>query len=160
MIYAALRASMIYHCFAMDKKIRLVETSRIFWQGQEDSNPRPTVLETGTLPTELYPCIVKCIIPHIFSFCNRFLKNNKKFFAHCPLTTVHCPLFTDNCLLLLLTKNGRGQALPYADNPPSQEKTVHCPLSLFSASPKNVSFAAPHQNSTVHCPYFRLRRKT
>ena len=28
-----------------------------FWQGQEDSNPRPTVLETGTLPAELYPCI-------------------------------------------------------------------------------------------------------
>ncbi len=27
------------------------------WQGQEDSNPRPTVLETGTLPAELYPCI-------------------------------------------------------------------------------------------------------
>ena len=26
------------------------------WQGQEDSNPRPTVLETGTLPAELYPC--------------------------------------------------------------------------------------------------------
>ncbi len=46
---------MIYHCFAMDEKIRLVETSRIFWQGQEDSNPRPTVLETGTLPAELYP---------------------------------------------------------------------------------------------------------
>ena len=28
-----------------------------YWQGREDSNPRPTVLETGTLPTELYPCI-------------------------------------------------------------------------------------------------------
>ena len=28
-----------------------------FWQGQEDSNPRPTVLETGTLPAELYPCV-------------------------------------------------------------------------------------------------------
>ena len=26
-----------------------------FWQGREDSNPRPTVLETGTLPTELHP---------------------------------------------------------------------------------------------------------
>ena len=35
------------------------ETSRFrpLWQGQEDSNPRPTVLETGTLPAELYPCI-------------------------------------------------------------------------------------------------------
>ncbi len=27
-----------------------------FWQGQKDSNPRPLVLETSTLPTELYPC--------------------------------------------------------------------------------------------------------
>ena len=26
-----------------------------YWQGREDSNPRPTVLETGTLPTELHP---------------------------------------------------------------------------------------------------------
>jgi hypothetical protein len=25
------------------------------WQGQRDSNPRPTVLETVALPTELYP---------------------------------------------------------------------------------------------------------
>ena len=25
------------------------------WQGQEDSNPRHPVLETGVLPTELYP---------------------------------------------------------------------------------------------------------
>ena len=29
-----------------------------YWQGQEDSNPRPTVLETGTLPAELYPCMI------------------------------------------------------------------------------------------------------
>ena len=30
---------------------------RIFqvWQGQKDLNPRPTVLETAALPTELYP---------------------------------------------------------------------------------------------------------
>lgn len=32
-------------------------TVLLFWQGQEDSNPRPTVLETGTLPAELYPCL-------------------------------------------------------------------------------------------------------
>jgi hypothetical protein len=25
------------------------------WQGQQDSNPRPSVLETDALPTELYP---------------------------------------------------------------------------------------------------------
>ena len=28
-----------------------------FWQGQRVSNPRPAVLETAALPTELYPCI-------------------------------------------------------------------------------------------------------
>ena len=28
-----------------------------FWQGQKDLNPRPLVLETSTLPTELYPCV-------------------------------------------------------------------------------------------------------
>ena len=27
----------------------------IFWQGQKDLNPQPTVLETATLPIELYP---------------------------------------------------------------------------------------------------------
>src|SRR5689334_14977960 len=26
------------------------------WQGQKDLNPRPSVLETDALPTELYPC--------------------------------------------------------------------------------------------------------
>src|SRR5690606_29265944 len=26
-----------------------------FWRGQQDLNPRPTVLETAALPTELYP---------------------------------------------------------------------------------------------------------
>ena len=29
----------------------------LFWQGQKDLNPRPMVLETSTLPTELYPYI-------------------------------------------------------------------------------------------------------
>ena len=32
---------------------RLCEGS---WQGHQGSNPRPTVLETVALPTELYPC--------------------------------------------------------------------------------------------------------
>ena len=27
----------------------------LIWQGQKDSNPRPAVLETVILPTELYP---------------------------------------------------------------------------------------------------------
>ncbi len=29
------------------------------WQGQGDSNPRPSVLETDALPTELYPFTVR-----------------------------------------------------------------------------------------------------
>ena len=33
-------------------KSKLVE---FFWQGRKDSNPRPMVLETSTLPTELHP---------------------------------------------------------------------------------------------------------
>jgi len=28
------------------------------WQGREDSNPRPAVLETAALPTELHPCTI------------------------------------------------------------------------------------------------------
>ena len=28
------------------------------WQGQKDSNPRHSVLETDALPAELYPCVV------------------------------------------------------------------------------------------------------
>ena len=27
------------------------------WQGRQDSNPRPAVLETAALPAELHPCI-------------------------------------------------------------------------------------------------------
>ena len=38
-------------------KSRSKKTSA-FWQGQKDSNPRPMVLETSTLPTELYPCLL------------------------------------------------------------------------------------------------------
>ena len=57
MICTALRAVMIYQACGLNKKNRQVETCRFFWQGQEDSNPRHPVLETGVLPTELYPCV-------------------------------------------------------------------------------------------------------
>ena len=33
-------------------------TTGIVWQGQKDSNPRHSVLETDALPAELYPCMV------------------------------------------------------------------------------------------------------
>jgi hypothetical protein len=32
-----------------------LKTLENFWQGQQGSNPRPAVLETAALPTELYP---------------------------------------------------------------------------------------------------------
>ena len=47
------------------------------WQGQKDSNPRHPVLETGVLPTELYPYILYSnIISHCFRFCKPFLKKS------------------------------------------------------------------------------------
>ena len=33
----------------------ITSQDRKAWQGQRDSNPRPSVLETDALPTELYP---------------------------------------------------------------------------------------------------------
>ena len=33
----------------------MTKTGQNEWQGQRDSNPRPAVLETAALPTELYP---------------------------------------------------------------------------------------------------------
>ncbi len=43
---------------------REVENLRIVtaWQGQRDSNPRPSVLETDALPTELYPYAVRRLL--------------------------------------------------------------------------------------------------
>src|SRR6056297_387447 len=37
---------------------------KVGWQGQQGSNPRPTVLETVALPAELYPCTKRRITPH------------------------------------------------------------------------------------------------
>ena len=45
-----------------------------YWQGREDSNPRPTVLETGTLPTELHPCAPDYYIT-LFLFLQVFFEN-------------------------------------------------------------------------------------
>ena len=49
----------------------------IFWQGQKDLNPRHPVLETGVLPTELYPYIHYLnIISQRYSKCKRILRKN------------------------------------------------------------------------------------
>ena len=41
----------IHHCIKKTKD----QNPWVFWQGQQESNPQPTVLETATLPIELYP---------------------------------------------------------------------------------------------------------
>jgi hypothetical protein len=42
--------------FCEQEKKTVEDKSTVFFsQGQKDSNPRPSVLETGTLPAELYP---------------------------------------------------------------------------------------------------------
>ena len=59
-----------------------------FWQGQKDSNPRPMVLETSTLPTELYPFKRK-YYNKVFCVCQGlFKRKTKKIQEKCknPLT--------------------------------------------------------------------------
>ena len=51
----------------------------LFWQGQKDLNPRPMVLETSTLPTELYPCVL-CYYTRLLPVCQGLLSKNKKMF--------------------------------------------------------------------------------
>ena len=55
-----------------------------FWQGQKDSNPRPMVLETSTLPTELYPCVHFCNAQYyiiVLSKLQAFFQKNFIFFS-------------------------------------------------------------------------------
>ena len=46
------------------------------WQGQKDLNPRPLVLETSTLPTELYPCVTDTL----YHTCSPFAIGKSKIF--------------------------------------------------------------------------------
>ena len=69
-----------------------------FWQGQKDSNPRPLVLETSTLPTELYPCILMPflndlnIISQQNKKFNSFSKNILNFFISAHFTETSHPI--------------------------------------------------------------------
>ena len=45
-----------------------------FWQGRKDSNPRPMVLETSTLPTELHPYMHKQLYQIFFCLSRCFIK--------------------------------------------------------------------------------------
>ena len=71
--------------YTNEKQRDSIKPSLCFWQGQKGSNPRPTVLETGTLPTELYPCISprfprdRYIISHAKQNFNTFLKKTFSF---------------------------------------------------------------------------------
>ena len=53
--------------------------TRIFWQGQKDLNPRPMVLETSTLPTELYPYAHRLLYSKISRLSRDFAKIFLKF---------------------------------------------------------------------------------
>ena len=44
-----------FFLFVVAFKLRRTKVQVCLWQGQQGSNPRPTVLETAALPTELYP---------------------------------------------------------------------------------------------------------
>ena len=54
---------MIENAFWADRKkkekARNPHDSKLFWQGQKDSNPRHAVLETAALPAELYPYLLR-----------------------------------------------------------------------------------------------------
>ena len=51
------------------------------WQGQKDLNPRHPVLETGVLPTELYPYVFDlCIIAHSAEYFKMFFEKNFIYF--------------------------------------------------------------------------------
>ena len=47
------------------------------WQGQQGSNPRPTVLETVALPAELYPYLFLCL----WLFMRRIKRKSEKLFT-------------------------------------------------------------------------------
>ena len=50
----------------------------LFWQGRKDSNPRPMVLETSTLPTELHPYVQRILYQTSYDLSRCFTKKNKK----------------------------------------------------------------------------------
>ena len=43
------------------------------WQGQKDLNPQPMVLETTTLPIELYPYVRQKILYSIFMYSSSLI---------------------------------------------------------------------------------------
>ena len=71
-----------------------------FWQGRKDSNPRPMVLETSTLPTELHPFKQGYYIK-LVGVCQGVLKKIVFFLAFCAvwgvLSIYHAEGFVKFC---------------------------------------------------------------
>ncbi len=119
------------------------KTCFLFWQGREDSNPRPTVLETGTLPTELHPCIQRLTLYHIPShFAIPFLKIF--LFFYFPLS-LYIFLFLYNCS-------------PSLKAPLSEQKTQKllcasaffmCPKAYLCILPEPSPFASFSTSATL-----------
>ena len=68
------------------------------WQGQKDSNPRPMVLETSTLPAELYPYRTHTIILDFCAFVKGFLQNKTENIKK-ETEDFFLPPFVRHCLL-------------------------------------------------------------
>ena len=58
-----------------EEKIKAEVKTSAFWQGRKDSNPRPMVLETSTLPTELHP-YAPVYYTKLFLVCQVVLEKN------------------------------------------------------------------------------------
>ena len=88
------------------------------WQGQKDSNPRPMVLETSTLPAELYPYRTHTIILDFCAFVKGFLQNKTEnikketedFFL--PPFVCHCLLCNASAHGLLSANHARRKNFP------------------------------------------------
>ena len=84
MIYTARCAVMIYQACGLDKKIRQVETCRIFWLGHRDSNPGNDGVRVRCLTAWRCPNIyfTTRIIADFFLLVNRYLQKKIKLFSY------------------------------------------------------------------------------
>ena len=95
-----------------------IDFDRTVWQGQKDSNPRPMVLETSTLPAELYPYRTHTIILDFCAFVKGFLQNKTEnikketedFFL--PPFVCHCLLCNSFAHGLLLANHAQRKNFP------------------------------------------------
>jgi hypothetical protein len=65
------------HLYKKIEKQKPRKTPRLLallWQGRQESNPQPSVLETDALPIELLPCALRTdiILTYYYKLFNRF----------------------------------------------------------------------------------------